>query len=120
MWAQSTKPALSLSQTNLYFENDFFASQDRYYTVGLQYSLTFNMDSKVTDSLKLPLTGRIESRYFTGSVAQQIFIPADKKATELVVDDRPYAGWLYLSAVFQRFEPMHRNALELQIGVVGP
>ena len=120
LWGQTAQPALSLSQTNLYFENDFFASQDRYYTVGLQYSLTFKIDSMVTGQLKLPFTALPKDRYISWSIAQKIFIPADKKATELLVDDRPYAGWLYISSVFQQIEPMFRNALELQIGVVGP
>lgn len=54
------------------------------------------------------------------SIGQQIYTPNDTLRTDLILDDRPYAAWLYLgfSAHFQNTAQSH--ALELDVGVIGP
>lgn len=59
------------------------------------------------------------------SLGQKVFTPGDKQATVVVVDDRPYAGYLFASAAV--LAPISHgesydggNMLEVQLGVVGP
>ncbi|HTE06681.1 MAG TPA: lipid A-modifier LpxR family protein, partial [Planctomycetota bacterium] len=59
---------------------------------------------------------------------QQFFTPANLKASTLIEDDRPYAGWLYAGVV--RFDTWLdsddgarrdvEHSVELDLGVVGP
>lgn len=57
---------------------------------------------------------------FSLSLGHQIYTPNDTGTEQLVVDDRPYAAWLYvgLGAHFKGERSSH--ALELNVGVIGP
>jgi hypothetical protein len=54
------------------------------------------------------------------SLGQNIYTPRDITKEELIVDDRPYAGWTYAAAALhsKNFEIL--NTLEVNIGIVGP
>lgn len=54
------------------------------------------------------------------SLGHQIYTPRNTSATNLIQNDRPYAGWLYLgfAAAFKQKNVGH--FVELDIGVVGP
>jgi len=92
----------SADQFSLYLENDVTAKTDHYFTHGtrLQY---------LTD----------EGYGF--SLGQSMYTPDNKWAKELLPYDRPYAGFLYLSAfdtiVFTNGNNLY---LELQMGMTGP
>ena len=67
--------------------------------------------------------GSVEGVNYT--IGQQIFTPDDTVSSELVVDDRPYAGYLFFSmALLARVQhdPHYDtgNILDFTIGVVGP
>ncbi len=56
-------------------------------------------------------------------LGQNIFTPEDISRPELILNDRPYAGWLYLGFGLVaeregRFDPV--DTFELDLGVVGP
>ena len=59
-------------------------------------------------------------RDFSLSFGQNIYTPEDITQTELIVDDRPYAGVTYFSAGFHSRTIEYLDSLELYIGLVGP
>ncbi|MNK08129.1 hypothetical protein D3C87_260570 [compost metagenome] len=114
-----------------YVENDTRRiggpGSDEGYSSGLRFSYVYAEDR--VPSWVPPLTDwspslgeqfRKSTTNFGISLAHQIFTPDDTSSTELIVDDRPYAAWLYvgLTASFQT--ESHSHSLELDIGVIGP
>jgi lipid A 3-O-deacylase len=127
--------ALDSSWTfSVYFENDLFADTDQQYTNGVKLSWVSPEVSQYGSVDELPIwtrkfvehmpfvhrTGPTQQRNVVLSVGQSIYTPQDISHGELIVNDRPYAGWLYVGAAFQNRNPRHMDDLELQIGVVGP
>ncbi len=121
---------------SLQVENDMFGNgADRHYTHGTQLSYAtapgqYHWVEDLAHHLHmLPRNKELESRV-TFSLGQAIFTPAD--ISRLVPDsaDRPFAGWLYLSAglIAEVKRPptpsplvkrvLHR--IEFSAGVVGP
>lgn len=49
-----------------------------------------------------------------------MYTPADISRSDLIVDDRPYAGWTYLAAAFHTRSRERMDTIELQLGLVGP
>ncbi len=106
---------------NLYFENDIFAATDHQYTSGVEFDLIYHVEnpsSKIYNLLFLDY-GKIDT-YVNFSVANQIFTPRDINETELIVDDRPYAGWTFFEAGIHKSSKDHLRSMYLQIGIVGP
>lgn len=111
-------------------ENDFFAnSGDRYYTNGIQVSrLVMGKPAEWLGKVASVFPayqsdGGIEAVNYT--VGQQIFTPDDTVSSELLLDDRPYAGYLFFStSLLARVEHDSLydtgNILDFTIGVVGP
>lgn len=114
------------------FENDLFADTDRNYTNGLKFSwispdLERFRDSGVLPAWaknwisKLPFSGKEGlQRNITFSVGQLIYTPTDIERRDLIVDDRPYAGWLYSAFSFHNKSYRHLDTIEFQFGVLGP
>lgn len=120
--------------TNLYFENDLFGETDQQYTNGTRLSwispdLSSYIDdpslpdwlSRVNQRLKLLHSGqRGLQRNLVISLGQLIFTPEDKQATGLIEDDRPYAGYLYLTFGYHMRTSSRLDSVELGAGIVGP
>jgi lipid A 3-O-deacylase len=115
----------------VYLENDLFAGTDRYYTSGVKLSWSSPNLEQFSDSPYasplLPLFDAIpwinEKDYQKNLVfglGQNIYTPDDTESSALVLDDRPYAGWLYLGIGVVWKNASVRNSLVLDIGVVGP
>lgn len=111
-------------------ENDLVVRTDRHYTQGIRFSYlhTDGFFPLGTEALyeHLPKLGFApEIGKFGYSVGQNIYTPADLDAASPRLDDRPYAGWLYLGAILQRRglslggRPTQEE-IELDLGVVGP
>lgn len=126
-------------------ENDaiaLFSGSDESYTQGIQLGFTFAADS--TPSLlarpmvwACDLLASIASdrNKFLGSatvfMGQHLFTPGSLSEPNLIVDDRPYAGWLYVGTRLGIVQPLQSDAparrgwrdlthtLELQIGITG-
>jgi len=115
-------------------ENDRFVNTDRHYTHGTRFGWvsdkTTGGPDVVRDTLDMlyPLAdvsgGRIG---FT--LGQSIFTPEDTATRDLVLDDRPYAGWLYGAVALYAeadwtgptgHEYTTLDSVELSLGVVGP
>lgn len=119
------------------FENDLFGDTDAQYTNGIKLSWlspdlkNLETASAVPDWLLRIVRGlnafehRIvqdDTRQFNIGVAlgQMMFTPEDTQSRALVVDDRPYAGWLYGTLSFVSKTDDVADTLDLQLGVIGP
>jgi hypothetical protein len=119
---------------NLYFENDLFSETDQDYTNGIRFSWVSPDLADYIEDENLPDWLKNTNRRLTFfhpsdeglqrnviiSLGQTIYTPQDIDATEVIEDDRPYAGWLYSSVSYQSKTANQLDTLELQIGVVGP
>ncbi len=110
-------------------ENDVFGtSTDRFYTNGVQFNYiqrdkTITWLEKLVD--KLPLFVRTDTKGRGYAFGQKMFTPEDTQTTELIENDRPYAGWLYGSASVASLmkntaDYRKINAVEFTLGIVGP
>jgi len=119
---------------NFYLENDLFVNTDNDYTNGLRLSFISPDLDNYLDDPTLPQWVREINRqlaFMHGSlhgvdrnlvlaIGQAIYTPADPVPAGLIVDDRPYAGWLYGMVGYQTKKRDRLDSLELHLGVVGP
>ena len=89
-------------QFSLYFENDLVYHTDMLYTHGTRAQYTYGSN-------------------FGISVGQNIYTPLDKENPNIILSDRPYAGYLY-GSVFNTtyFVNGDERFQEIQLGVIGP
>jgi hypothetical protein len=112
------------------WENDIFLGTDGDYTNGVRFSWStpYRLESAAA---RLPEWSRPGFRLLPGgrpgggravalAVGQAIYTPAAIDGAELDHNDRPYAGYSYLSASFHYRGPNIKTSWELQAGVVGP
>jgi hypothetical protein len=134
---ESPPPAKSWTFT-MRFENDLFTHTDRFYTNGIKLSwvspeldwfreLPLFRDNPRLDrwgdfvARRLPFADDARrQRNFALSVGQMMYTPADTGRTDLIEDDRPYAGWLYGSAAFHSKSQQRLDTFEIQAGLTGP
>lgn len=117
----------------VYVENDLFAfdKHDRYYTHGTKISWISHDLSNYRDLAVIPswIHRFIERMPFVNdpgnqrtvsfSLGQSIYTPEDKDRSDLISDDRPYAGLSYLGLGLHSKSRRHMDTLEFDIGVVG-
>jgi len=115
-----------------YLENDTFAGTDRHYTNAVKLSWISRALEKNGSDGSLPgwprwlveQTSTIDRKDFMHNLAlslgQNIYTPRDTSIETLIVDDRPYAGWTYLSAALHSKNVDLLNTFELSVGIVGP
>ena len=114
-------------------DNDLFANRDRDYTSGFKAAWSSpNVRSFADDDCLPPLlqqAGKLFTRVYSPTVeqgnvtmtlGQAMYTPRDKKATELIINDRPYAGWTYLGFGYNTRSPSRLDSYEVNLGVVGP
>ncbi|MDD3814621.1 MAG: lipid A deacylase LpxR family protein [Desulfocapsaceae bacterium] len=136
----AARPSLAVEEAelpwtvNIYFENDLFTGTDRNYTNGVKISLispdlvSFVESGKLPDwSLeyiyRLPFINDPDpalKRKVEFSLGQNMYTPADISRSDLIPDDRPYAGWTYFGAAFHTRSSERMDTIELQVGMVGP
>jgi hypothetical protein len=111
---------------NAHWENDVFSGRgtDRHYTNGLRISHLRAADQVPRWVLQLaralpwfPHGVRVRGAW---SLGQNLYTPEDIQSTELIPDDRPYAGWLYLGTGLALENGKVLDLLELSLGIVGP
>lgn len=127
-------------------ENDSFAKTDRNYSHGLAFTAESHNIKNYSRTDCLPLALRLHKKIFklitpkilfadktfvpahsiVIKLGQSIYTPKDPASTELILNDRPYAGLFYVGlSVRQRdFNPDTNlevlDARELTLGVIGP
>ncbi len=126
-WGQDQQD--SDSAFTLYWENDAFTGTDSNYTNGfkLTWAKTYTKKREASGGLTtwmvdhLPFINDPQSRRSTSlSIGQNIYTPVDTQTSELIEDDRPYAGYSYVGFGFVSQKGRRRDVWEIDIGVVGP
>lgn len=111
-------------------ENDLVVDTDRHYTQGLKLSYLhaeerrLGWTASLLDAIPAPRLS-VEARRWGLAVGQNIYTPGDILTPTLLINDRPYGGWLYGGFLLQRrgATPGGLPAwdhLELDLGVIGP
>jgi lipid A 3-O-deacylase len=125
-WAATPAEAEQRGSLIFHFENDILGTDDsdRHYTNGMQLSYQ-TAENRVWDWLD----GWARETLFGSSdvtmrahwaLGQNLYTPEDLSRSDLIADDRPYAGWLHgdLGLVGSRDNTM--RVFELSVGMVGP
>lgn len=128
-----------------YFENDLFADTDESYTNGVRLSWispdisSYEHDPslprfvrKINDKLHFfhdinqqdcgDSTADLENclqRNLVISIGQLMFTPSDPTATQVINDDRPYAGYLYSTFGYHTRDNSQLDTIEVSLGMVG-
>jgi len=116
---------------SLYLENDLFAGTDRQYTSGVKLGWSSADLSDYRESAYaapfLPVFDRLPyindksfQKNLVFALGQNIYTPDDTETFDVVKNDRPYAGWLYLGVGVVWKNASVRNSVVLNVGVVGP
>lgn len=118
--------------TALIFENDAFGGTDQHYTNGMRFELTLGQSvtpHQMWPGLRMAFDNFSEV-YQTLLIGQDLYTPNDISKTELLEDQRPYAGWLYAGLRFGSVSSWRTSrwglpardysALEISGGIVGP
>jgi hypothetical protein len=108
----------------LQFENDYFGNTDQHFSQGARAGLLMPAGLApdwVKDTMsRLPWVDAGTSKHLVFSLGQSIFTPDDLKRSDLITNDRPYAGWLYGGVGLTWVDDTAFDSLELDIGIVGP
>jgi lipid A 3-O-deacylase len=130
IWAEEKKNK-TFDTFTFYWENDLFADTDRDYTNGFKFTwstpfLTNREESRLP-GWSYPVLNLLpfvkdptSSRAVSISLGQNIFTAEDTEVKELIVDQRPYAGYLYLAFGFHSKKGNRKDTWEIALGVVGP
>ncbi|WP_269223339.1 lipid A deacylase LpxR family protein [Flavobacterium sp. IMCC34518] len=104
-----------------YFDNDFFANTDYYYTQGHDFELVSpKLIKNPVNKLFLKLKNS-EQKY--GLSFEQIgFTPTSLKRDEILYNNRPYAAVIMLKPFLISTDTIHKTTLSstLSFGVIGP
>jgi len=115
----------------LYMENDFFYNTDRQYTHGTKLSwispdLSDYRDDPLVPAWSYPLIERMpfinepgRQRSVSFSFGQSMYTPEEIERSDLIKDDRPYAGIAYLAIGFHSKNDRQMDTLEFDAGIVG-
>lgn len=117
---------------SLQFENDFFGGgTDRHFSHGTRIECLTGPIQWITDAAdklpwfkseraRNPLKDDFEARAGF-SLGQNMYTPEDTLASQLLPEERPYAGWLYMGFGLVANQGARRyDQIELEIGMVGP
>lgn len=118
------------SSIHFRYENDHYAGQDQGYSSGLRWqagSRDLSGDScrtalrRVGDALfGWALPSDPEALHLVAGVEHHVYTPSDRLRTDLVVADRPYAGWFFSTWGMRAERGRRRVEAAVDIGVVGP
>lgn len=115
----------------LYMENDLFYNTDRQYTNGIKLSwispdLSDYRDNPTIPAWSYPLIERLPfinepgyQRSVSFSVGQNMYTPEEIERSDLIKEDRPYAGITYLALGFHSKNSRRMDTLEFDAGLVG-
>lgn len=116
-------------------ENDMFGGTDQHYTNAFKLSILSKdvreyAHSEVVAEYLPWLIPLIEQAPFVNdpdtlhnigfSVGNDMYTPVDTRATQLIEDDRPYAGWTYASLALHAKNATRLDTFEVTVGMVGP
>ncbi len=121
---------------NVYFENDLFSETDQNYTNGIRVSwVSPDVSSYIEDDsnilpdwvrrlnrkLKFLHKSHTEpQRNIILTLGQTMYTPLDRNRSDLIINDRPYAGWLFGGIGYHSRKEQGLSSIVMNIGVVGP
>lgn len=129
------RPPLSGGTFNLRIDNDTFGGigQDQGYSNGFLLSWVSPNLVNYLDDPCVPRVVRMLNRHLawlqpegfdeqnmTIGIGQTIYTPTDKVRTDLIEDDRPYAGALLLSFGYNARRGDSLRTSQIRVGMVGP
>jgi len=99
---------------SLNLDNDVIADTDRHYTHGTRVQYTVN-------KAPLFLVDAFPNRQMASivAVAQHMYTPSDTAIPDLMPNDRPYGGWLYLGLAFEARDDKQMDFIEVDCGITG-
>lgn len=131
---KKSTPAGSGSSWALAIDNDFFVpgARDQDYTYGINFTLAGNQAVNQWASLHKPLgwidnlidlDGRIDQGIEASKIEYGLFgfTPEDISQTAVQLDDRPYAGLVYVSSSREIYDSRHEVSWQstLTLGIIG-
>ena len=109
---------------NLIVDNDVFTGTDRHYTSGVMLNYISGINDgprRLRDlGIRFPGIEADDEMHVSISLGHEIYTPTNIDATELLLDDRPYAGFVYLSAGFNTANTKDVETWLITAGLVGP
>ena len=126
---EQENPEKQLKTFTFYWENDSVTGTDQDYSNGLKltwikpYPTNATGHRPVKDWIfkHLPFMQDPDSPRATAvSIGQYIYTPKDTERSDLIVEDRPYAGYTFMGFGFISRTGSRRNVWELEIGMIGP
>lgn len=104
-----------------YFDNDFFANNDYYYTLGQSFELVSPKLLKNPINYLFIKLKNSEQKYGL-SLEQVGFTPTDIGSNEILYDDRPYAAASMLKSFLVSTDTIHKTIFSstLSFGIIGP
>ena len=108
-----------MKNINFHMENDADFRTDEAYTYGADISVLFQLDN--ADYLHIPFTAyKMQDNYISFSYAHKMYTPEDLDRADLIVDDRPYAGYMYLQSGLYQSSNKRLKSLIFELGCIGP
>jgi hypothetical protein len=109
---------------SLTWENDLFSGEDDNYTNGVRIAW-FSSETDVPEWLEdgastLPFFNEDGSLRYGFALGQSMFTPENISRRDVILNDRPYAGWTYGSVALVSDTGERLDSLLLQVGIVGP
>ena len=106
-------------------ENDLLQGDDSDYTHGtrMMWTTPETLTPKWVSFIpgKTPFFREGEGAYdYSFVFGQNMFTPDDIAATNLIEDDRPYAGYTYIGVVGRKTMDGQNTFVEIDLGIVGP
>jgi lipid A 3-O-deacylase len=118
---------------NFRLDNDLFANQDQGYSSGVSLGFVSPNLRDYTEDECLPAPARWLNNYLDRlqprgfdqqnmifRISQSMYTPVDWEPSELIEDDRPYAGVLLLSFGYNARTEDRMRSTVLDLGMVGP
>lgn len=113
-------------------ENDFFAGTDEHYTNGIKLNWIsgdlkhYAEDKRLPTFLLpylhiLPFVNEPDQQYNVAlALGQNMYVPRNTSLKTPLPNDRPYAGWTYVSLALHAKTSMQLDTFETSLGIVGP
>lgn len=106
-----------------FYDNDFFAGTNRYYTQGIRAEvITPRFRDLYLSQRFLLRVGRRARTYYGLGLSHQAFTPENIEVRDIALEDRPYAGSLILShfLISNDKDRLLRMTTSIDLGVIGP
>nr|WP_086937940.1 lipid A deacylase LpxR family protein [Thaumasiovibrio occultus] len=116
---------VSAATITLSHDNDGLMGTDKNYSAGMfaKYSSDLNANQFDHTPFLSQITSWLGSDGYQGwsvMLSQRMWTPSDIEATVPLVDDRPYAGTLFVTSEIHQLSAGRADKLQLAVGVIGP